>query len=92
MDLKIIQLEEGMGRLKGRLGAFVVEYKGSELRIGTGMTYGQRNVFWKLRDRLKGRIIEVKYSSESQDKYKNYSLQFPTFVQIRELYKLISYD
>ena len=42
MDLPIIRCEAGTGRLKGTLGAFVLEYKGNEVKVGSGFTDEQR--------------------------------------------------
>ncbi|MCL2227974.1 MAG: hypothetical protein FWB97_10200 [Oscillospiraceae bacterium] len=85
VDLRITATEAGSGRLLGRLGAFVVDYKGNPLNVGSGMTDQQREEFWELRDELIGRILEVKYKEESRDKKTGaYSLQFPIFVSLRE--------
>lgn len=93
VDLEIVDLEEGTGRLSGTLGAFVVRYKGNYLRVGSGMTDKQRKIFWDEGIGLIGRVIEVKYKDESLDKRTGlYSLQFPIFVQLRELGKQESYD
>lgn len=93
VDLEIVDLEEGTGRLSGTLGAFVVRYKGNYLRVGSGMTDKQRKEFWEEGISLIGRVIEVKYKDESLDKRTgHYSLQFPIFVQLRELGKQESYD
>ena len=93
VDLEVVDLEEGTGRLTGTLGAFVVRYKGNYLRVGSGMTDEQRKTFWDEGISLIGRIIEVKYKDESLDKRTgHYSLQFPIFVQLRELGKQESYD
>ena len=93
VDLEVVDLEEGTGRLTGTLGAFVVRYKGNYLRVGSGMTDEQRKTFWDEGISLIGRVIEVKYKDESLDKRTgHYSLQFPIFVQLRELGKQESYD
>lgn len=93
VDLEVVDLEEGTGRLTGTLGAFVVRYKGNYLRVGSGMTDEQRKAFWEEGISLIGRVIEVKYKDESLDKRTGlYSLQFPIFVQLRELGKQESYD
>ncbi len=93
VDLEVVDLEEGTGRLTGTLGAFVVRYKGNYLRVGSGMTDEQRKLFWSDGISLIGRVIEVKYKDESLDKRTGlYSLQFPIFVQLRELGKQESYD
>ena len=49
--------------------------------------------FWDDGLNLIGRVIEVKYKDESYDRRTGLrSLQFPTFVQLRELGKQESYD
>jgi DNA ligase-1 len=93
VDLEILDLEEGTGRLKGTLGSFVVRYKGNILHVGSGLTDEQRKIFWEEGLGLIGRVIEVKYKEESRDKQTGlYSLQFPIFVQLREFGKQESYD
>lgn len=93
IDLKILRLEEGSGRLSGTLGAFVVDYKDNELNVGSGMSDEQRTEFWNKRDELVGRVIEVKYKEESNDKTTgNVSLQFPIFISLRGLGKEVSYN
>lgn len=93
VDLRIIDVEEGTGRLNGALGAFVVKYKDNILHVGSGMTDEQRRTFWEERESLIDRVIEVKYKEESRDKGTGKpSLQFPIFVQLREFGKQESYD
>jgi len=92
VDLRVVAVEEGSGRLSGKLGAFVVTYKGNDLNVGSGMTDQQRDDFWEQRDALTGRVIEVKYKEESSDKKTGRpSLQFPIFVSLREEGKEESY-
>ena len=92
VDLKVIAVEEGSGRLAGKLGAFVVDYKGNTLNVGSGMSDEQRDEFWRNHDSLPGRVIEVKYKEESSDKKTGLlSLQFPIFVSMREEGKEESY-
>lgn len=92
VDLKVVALEEGSGRLSGTLGAFVVDYKGNSLNVGSGMTDEQRALFWSKHDELVGRVIEVKYKEESSDKKTGQlSLQFPIFMALREEGKQESY-
>jgi len=92
VDLRVTGVEEGSGRLAGKLGAFVADYKGNALNVGSGMTDQQRDEFWLLRETLPGRVIEVKYKEESSDKKTGQnSLQFPIFVSLREEGKEESY-
>jgi len=91
VDLKVISTEAGSGRLSGKLGAFVVDYKGNPLNVGSGMTDEQREEFWQNKEKLIGRVIEVKYKEESSDKKTGlFSLQFPIFVSLREEGKEVS--
>ena len=92
MDLPIIRCEGGTGRLKGTLGAFVLEYKGNEVKVGSGFTDEQREKFWRDRDDLTGTLCEVKYKEISQDKGTGLeSLQFPVFVGLRTDKTEVSY-
>lgn len=84
MDLPILRCEEGTGRLEGTLGAFVLEYKGNEVKVGSGFTDEQRSTYWQQRDSIAGTLCEVKYKEISYDKKTGFeSLQFPVFVQLR---------
>lgn len=92
MDLPIVDYEAGSGRLEGTLGAFVVDYKGNRVNVGSGFTDEQRALYWKNRDELIGTLCEVKYKEVSCDKKTGAeSLQFPVFVGLRTDKKEISY-
>lgn len=84
MDLSIIGCEEGSGRLANRLGAFVLDFKGNEVRVGSGFTDEERFWFWQRRETMIGKLCEVKYKEISCDKHTGAeSLQFPVFVTLR---------
>lgn len=92
MDLPITACEEGSGRLAGTLGAFVLQYKGNEVRVGSGFTDEQRTEFWAKRNDLTGTICEVKYKEISYDKNTGAeSLQFPVFISLRSDKDEVSY-
>lgn len=92
MDLPILRCEEGTGRLEGTLGAFVLEYKGNEVKVGSGFTDEQRVTYWQQRDSIAGTLCEVKYKEISSDKNTGLeSLQFPVFVQLRTDKTEVSY-
>ena len=93
MDLPIVRVLEGDGRLKGTLGALVVKYKDNTVNIGSGFDDETRRRFWEDRDKIVGRVIEVKYKEISKDKKTGFeSLQFPVYVRLRKIGKSISYD
>lgn len=92
MDLPIIRIEEGSGKYAGTTGALVVDYKGNEVGVGTGLTDEQRRFFWEFKDTYIGVLAEVKYKEISYDKKTGAeSLQFPVFVQLREDKDQVSY-
>ena len=92
MDLPIVKCEEGSGRLVGTLGAFVLNYKGNEVRVGSGFTDEQREAYWRRRAELAGVLCEVKYKEISSDKNTGAeSLQFPVFITLRTDKEDISY-
>ena len=92
-DLQIVGYEEGTGRNKGRLGAFVVDYNGNKVKVGSGYSDEERVNFWNNRDKYIGRVITVKYKEISKDKKTGLeSLQFPVYCGIRELGKEPSYE
>ena len=83
-DVRIIGYEEGEGKHAGRLGAFIINFKGNEVNVGSGYTDAQREEFWANRDSYIGKILEVKYKEETKNKKDNkISLQFPTFSRMR---------
>jgi len=85
MDLPIVGYEEGTGRNVGKLGSFLLDYKGNKVGVGSGFTDEQRVSYWRNRDNLIGVLCEVKYKEKSYDKSTcAESLQFPVFVSLRE--------
>lgn len=93
MDLPIIGWERGTGRLSDTLGALVLDYKGSEVKVGSGFSDEQRAAFWTDRENLLGKLCEVKYKEVSCDKTTGAeSLQFPVFVAIRTDKNDVNYD
>lgn len=84
MDLPIVGCEEGTGRLSGTLGAFVLDFNGNKVNVGSGFSDEQRQDFWNQRDNIVGTLCEVKYKEVSYDKKTGLSsLQFPVFVTLR---------
>ena len=92
-DLEVIDVEEGTGRNKGMLGALVVKYKNNTVNVGSGFTDEERRVFWENKEDIIGRVIEVKYKEITTDKKTGLeSLQFPVYVNMREIGKEPSYN
>jgi DNA ligase-1 len=77
-DVVVTGMNEGTGRHKGRLGALVVDWKGNELRIGTGFSDEQRTEFWGDKS-LIGKVVEFVYMETSVDKTGKESCRHPVF-------------
>ncbi len=82
-DLQVIGFEEGTGKYTGTLGAIICEYKGGEVRVGSGLTDEQRKEIWSCQHRYLNSIIEVSYFEETMDSTGKLSLRFPTFKDFR---------
>ena len=92
VDLRITAIEEGQNRLAGTMGALVVDYKGNELRVGSGFDDATRAAVWANTDNYIGKIVECKYKEVTMDKKTGLeSLQFPTFVRFRDDKSEVSY-
>ena len=78
-DVKVIGLQEGTGKHQGKLGSFLVDYKGVEVRVGSGLNDELIEQIWSDQANVLGRTIEVRYQEETPDG----SLRFPTFVCFR---------
>ena len=90
-DLRVIGVEEGSGKFSGMLGAIVVDYKGNELRVGSGFADSERHEIWAAPEKYIGRVVTIQYFEETQDKDGKLSLRFPVFLRLREEGKKESY-
>jgi len=79
VDGKIVGFEEGKGKCKGALGALRVKVDGVVTSVGGGYSDAQREDFWKHRNQLVGRTMEVQYQNFTKDG----ALRFPVFVKFR---------
>lgn len=82
-DLRVIGFEQGTGKYAGMLGAFICEYKGGQVRVGSGLTDAQRAEVYKDPFKYIDTIIEISYFEETQDSTGKPSLRFPTFKDFR---------
>ena len=82
-DLQCTAIEEGEGKYAGVLGKIVCNYKGYELRVGSGFTDEQRAYYWKNPWLIVGSIVEIQYFEETNNEQGELSLRFPVFKRIR---------
>ena len=90
-DLKVIGLEEGTGRNKGRLGALVCDGyddgKRITVNVGSGFSDSDRDNLWADHvemDCVVGKVAEVLCDAITQNQDGTYSLRFPRFVRFRD--------
>ena len=88
VTLKVTSIQEGTGKHEGKLGAFTVEGtddgKFFSLSVGSGLTDEDREKFWLAKDKLVGRLIEIRADAITQSlDSKTYSLRFPRFKKFR---------
>ena len=83
-DCTIVDTVEGTGKLEGALGAFVVEYKGVQVRAGgsykKSLTDDMRQQLWIERKTLVDRKVRVIANGVTADG----SLRHPRFVNFHE--------
>ncbi len=84
VTLKVVSVEEGTGRNKGRLGALLVEGEddGHEysLSCGSGFSDIQREEYWAKRNKLIGQLVEIRADAKTKSKDAvAFSLRFPRF-------------
>lgn len=82
-DLLVMGVVEGEGNFEGMLGAVLVQYKDNIVNVGSGFTLDERIKYWKDKDEITGKIIEVAYFNESENQNGGLSLRFPTFKGVR---------
>lgn len=82
-DILCTDIVEGDGKYKGTLGLIKCDYKGYELGVGSGFTDSQRNFFWNNPNEIVGKIVQIKYKGETQNKNGGISVQFPIFEIVR---------
>lgn len=59
LDLRVVGIEEGLGKHAGRLGSITVEYRGVQTKVGTGFTDSDRAAYWPDGKGILGQIVEV---------------------------------
>lgn len=93
VDLRVIDVVEGRRDMEGMLGAVVVNYKGNAVNVGSGFDKEERINFWKNKELIIGKIIEVQYFEETKNKANNkLSLQFPVYKGVRDDKTEVSYN
>jgi DNA ligase-1 len=78
---RVIEVLPGTGKYQNALGALVVRAKdGTTFKVGSGFTDEQRIQFWKNKNDILGKCVEVALFTSPQKVSK---ASFPTFVRLR---------
>ena len=81
LDLEVVGMEEGSGRLAGTLGAIHVRYKGGNIvKVGSGFSDEERTLYWSQPDLILHKIAEIKYFESTKNADGQESMRFPTWV------------
>lgn len=91
-DLKIIGFQRGTGKFENTLGSLIVDYKGNQVGVGSGLTDELRKEFWDHQDQYLNRIVTIQYFEETCDSQGTLSIRFPVFIELREDGKEVSYQ
>lgn len=84
-DVYVKDVFEGTGRLAGKLGGVVIDYKGNDVKVGSGFSDEERDLYWQNPDQIIGHLIQVSYFEETHNQNDDkLSLRFPTFVTVRD--------
>ena len=90
-DLEIIGVQEGRGKFAGTLGALTVDYKGTPVGVGSGISDEMRKMIWTNPDAYIGRVATIQYFEQTNDANGKLSIRFPVFKELREKGKEVSY-
>lgn len=83
-DVVVKDIFEGTGKYAGTLGGVVIDYKGHDIRVGSGFSDDERDHYWTNENEIIGKIIAVQYFEETNNqKDDSISLRFPTFKGVR---------
>ena len=88
VDLEVVDVQEGTGKNKGRLGALICagydQGVNISVNVGSGFTDAARHDYWINVDSVIGRTVEVLCDAVTQNKDGTHSLRFPRFVRFRD--------
>jgi DNA ligase-1 len=82
-DLPIVDFLEGTGKYEGMLGAFIVDYKGYRVGVGSGLSDSERKDFWQRKESLLGVKIEIDSFGETKSKEGGLSLNCGIYKGLR---------
>lgn len=94
-DLLVTGVFEGTGKYEGTLGGVYVDYKGNEVKVGSGFNDAERDKFFNNTKLIVGKVIEVQnFGQTTNSKNDGLSLRFPIYKSLRsdKNYEDVSYE
>ena len=85
IEVKLIEMEPGTGKFVNTLGAFIADYNGYKLKIGSGFSDEQRQEYWNNKDKYLNHYVKVKYFEKTTNQQGGESLRFPIFQCFRNM-------
>ena len=79
VDLKVIGMNRGVGKYQNTLGSMIVDYKGTEVGVGSGFSDAERDEIWLNHDAYIGKTATIQYFEETTDTSGKPNLRFPVF-------------
>lgn len=87
VSLEVTAVEEGTGKNVGKLGALVCEGvddgKAICVNVGSGFSDADRDSYWIGRNKVIGKIVEIRADAVTRNQDGSYSLRFPRFLNFR---------
>jgi DNA ligase-1 len=84
-DLKVVGFFEGNGKLKGSCGGLLLDFNGTEIRVGSGLTDALRADIWANKEKYLGKTAEIIAMEEATNKNNNaVKLRLPRFKCFKE--------
>lgn len=79
-EYRVVGMNEGLGKHKGKMGAVIVESDNGSFQVGTGFDDKTRVRYWKFPDEIVGKKITVKFQNMTPDGIP----RFPVFLAVRD--------
>lgn len=81
MECVVVGMYEGNDKYKGMMGGLNLHQDdGKECDVGSGFTDEDRDYVWKNKDKILGRLVEIKYQELTDDGI----MRFPIFLRYRD--------
>lgn len=79
-DVKVVDIKEGTGKNKNKLGNIVVQFKVNDKIFESGVGYGfsdnERELYWNNKQLILNKIVTISYFEISQNEEGTYGLRF----------------